>query len=95
MSALDLRLERPECLDIGVSFTAKRGNGWQWNGRERWWEVTTTITGYNGAGGYWITENWRWNGGERFRRDEPRSLTAEQSRELDAAYLAFKLEGRE
>lgn len=92
---LDLRTERPEGLDIGVSFTAKRGKGWQWDGRERWWEVVTTVTGYNGAGGYWVAENWRWNGGAPFRRDEIRSLTAEQSRALDAEFLASKAEGRQ
>lgn len=85
---LDLRTDRPEGLDIGKSFTAKRGSGWNWNGVERWWEVETTVTGYNGAGGYWVTENWHWNGSPQFLRNEIRSLTAEQSRALDDAYLA-------
>lgn len=88
MGALDLRTERPEGLDIGVSFTAKRGSSWQWDGRERWWEVTTTVTGYNGVGGYWVTEGWHWNGSSQWLRDDIRSLTAEQSRTLDAQYQA-------
>lgn len=84
---LDLRTDRPECLDIGVSFTVKRGNSWQWDGRERWWEVTTTVTGYNGAGGYWVTEEWRWNGGSAMRTDI-RTLTAQESGALDAEFRA-------
>lgn len=90
MMSLDLRTERPEGLDIGVSFSTKRGNSWQWDGRERWWDVTTTINGFNGAGGYWVTEEWRWNGSAHALRRDIRSLSAEQSRELDVTYRSTR-----
>ena len=90
MTTLDLRTERPECLDIGVSFTAKRGNSWKWNGVDRWWTVTTTILGFNGAGGYWVKEEWSWNGSLQTIKTDNRTLSAKESRDLDAAYEEAK-----
>ena len=72
-------------LTIGREYYWKRSNGWDWFGTDRWWEVFVKIAGLNGGGGYWIEENWRWNGSGETIRCEIKSLTADESRELERA----------
>ena len=89
---LDLRTERPECLDIGTRHISKQTKSWKWNGEDRWWNVFTTIKGYNGAGGYWVEDEWCWNGNPQVVRSDIRTLSAEQSRELDSDIARLRIE---
>jgi hypothetical protein len=86
---LDLRTHRPEGLDIGERHLSMRSKPWAWNGGERWWEVFTTVTGFNGAGGYWVRQDWHWNGSPEINHYHIRSLSAEESRQLDADIAAL------
>lgn len=71
-------------LEIGREYYWKRTDGWTWiDGSFRWWEVFIRIDGYNGAGGYWLTEFWRWNGSPHNTSTQPRTLSYEDSRQLE------------
>jgi len=91
---LDLRTERPECLDIGSCHLSKQSGTWKWNGEHRWWNVFTTISGYNGAGGYWVTDEWRWNNSAETIRTDIRSLSFDESRQLEMEIERLKTERR-
>jgi hypothetical protein len=91
---LDLRTERPECLEIGSTHLSKQSNSWKWDGVDRWWNVFTTINGYNGAGGYWVTDEWRWNNSAQTIRTDIRSLSFDASRELETEIERLKTEAR-
>lgn len=92
---LDLRTDRPErTLEIGRQYLSMQTDGWQWNGVHRWWNVFTTATGYNGAGGYWIIREWMWNNSHQVMRTEVASLSSDQSRELEAEVARLKKEAR-
>ncbi|CCB64427.1 hypothetical protein [Hyphomicrobium sp. MC1] len=89
---LDLRTERPECFDLGTTHLSKQSNGWKWDGEDRWWNVFTTINGYNGAGGYWVTDEWRWNNSSETIRTDIRSLSFDESRALEADIVRLMTE---
>lgn len=81
---LDLRIERPEQpLEIGREYLSKVTEGWD-NPTigKGCWQVYTEISGYNGAGGYWVKEHWRWSTGGT-HHTEIRTLSHEQSRQLE------------
>ena len=70
-------------LESGRDYYWKRSDGWQWDGRERWWEYYVEIyPGMNGGGGVWIYEKSRWNGASDWHFKKPRNLTYEETRDL-------------
>lgn len=67
---------------------------WNWFGKTCWWEVFAVVDGWNGVGGYWVTEKWRWNSSREVVRTAVRTLSREESRALDrraAKYLWIAL----
>lgn len=92
---LDLRTERPECLDIGERHLSHQSGVWKGirSGADQWWNTFTTIKGYNGAGGYWVEEELCWSAGGTHSR-AIRSLSAEESRHLEAEIERLKTEQR-
>ena len=78
-------------LEIGREYYWKRSDGWTWiDGQERWWEVFVEASGFNGAGGYWIEERWRWNGSSETIRAQIRTLSAEETCQIEAEVFATK-----
>ena len=69
-------------IETGVEYYWKRTDGWDWNGDQRWWEVFVEFTGFNGVGGVWLVERWRWNGSDQTMREQPRTLSLDESREV-------------
>lgn len=93
---LDLRTERDECLPIGFRALSKQSDGYKmpsFDDKLRWWNWFTTIKGYNGAGGYWVLEELCWNTGGT-HSTQPRSLSWEESRELEREIERLKTEAR-
>jgi hypothetical protein len=93
---LDLRTERPECLEIGTRALSKQSATWKSHvdGREMWWNWFTTIKGYNGSGGYWVTDDLCWSTG-RTHSTSVRTLSWEESRKLEAEIERLKTEARQ
>ena len=72
-------------LQTGVEYYYDRSKSWEWfDGQENWWEIFVTISGFNGVGGLWIKEEWRWNNSRETIREDVRSTTCEQGREIIA-----------
>ncbi len=69
-------------IETGKEYYWKRSAGWQWNDRERWWEVFVEFDGLNGAGGAWLREKWRWNGSQQTIYNQPRSLSYQETAEI-------------
>lgn len=74
-------------IETGREYYWRRTDGWDWNGARRWWEVFVEFSGFNGAGGVWLTERWRWNGSAQTMREQPRSLRLTESLEVVNAVL--------
>lgn len=93
---LDLRTHRPEMLDIGERHLSKQSGTWPgaYGGPEQWWNWFTTIKGYNGAGGYWVEDELCWSSGGTHSRSS-RSLSAEESRQLEVEIERLKTERRQ
>lgn len=67
-------------LESGRDYYWKRSEGWQWDGRERWWEFYAEIyPGMDGTGGVYITEKSRWNGASKWHFTTPRHLSHEET----------------
>jgi hypothetical protein len=62
---------------------AGRTKGWQWQGRERWWEIDVTFHGCSGKGVATI-EEWRWNGSAEVVRTQYSSVTSEEAEAIAA-----------
>ncbi len=92
---LDLRTERDECLPIGTRALSKQSGGWKSHvdGRDLWWNWFTTIKGYNGAGGYWVVDELCWSSGG-IHSTQPRTLSWEESRKLEAEIERLKTEAK-
>ena len=84
----DQRWEIAPGIFVGEDYYWKRSDGWQWDGRERWWEYYVEITGMNGAGGLWIREKSRWNGTHTWHFTQTHTLSYEKSCELIAQITA-------
>lgn len=75
--------DRVPALPEHVEFYWKRTGSWNWiDGTERWWEIFVRVEGFNGCGGYWVTEIWRWNGNPQNVREQVRNLSYTESAEL-------------
>jgi hypothetical protein len=73
----------------GRDYYWKRSDGFQWDGRERWWEFYVEIhPGMNGGGGVWIHEKSRWNGAFNWQFNTPRNLSHEETRDMFRAIVA-------
>ena len=71
-------------LEIGREYYWKRTKGWTWiDGTHCWWEIFVVPLGINGVMDYWVTERWRWNGSSQTIREQTRSLSWDESRELE------------
>lgn len=70
-------------IELHKEYYVGKSNSWDWFGTERWWEYRVIITGFNGAGGYWVEELSGWNGGKKDHFREIKTLSWEESRELD------------
>lgn len=92
---LDLRTERPECLEIGTRALFKQSGSWKshLDEREQWWNWFATIKGYNGAGGYWIEQELCWSSGGTHTKIS-RSLSWEESRDLEREIERLKTEAK-
>lgn len=70
-------------LESGRDYYWKRSDGWQWDGRERWWEYAIEIyPGMNGGGGVYVYEKSKWNGASRWQFTTPRNLSHTETCEL-------------
>ena len=71
-------------IELGKEYYIGKSNGWDWFGTHRWWEIFVIIDGFNGSGGYWLRERWRWNGSSQNIREEIKTLSLEESQEVDS-----------
>lgn len=94
MKMLDLRSERPECcLKIGVPYLCQQSNGWSmFGGPLNWWNWYAIVTGYNGAGGYWIKKELRWASNGETHSYDILSLSYEESRKLEEDIARLEIE---
>jgi hypothetical protein len=78
-------------LPIGTHFVLRYSEWWGSDepgavlSRDRW-RIEARVDGYNGGGGYWITELWKWDRDGKLHHKQPRTLSYGESRELEAAY---------
>lgn len=83
-----------ECLPIGFRALSKQsGTYTMFDDRLRWWDWYTTIKGYNGAGGYWVEDEVCWNTTGGCHHTDIRTLSWEESRQLEADMERLKTEG--
>ena len=67
-------------LESGRDYYWKRSDGWQWDGRERWWEYAVEIyPGMNGGGGVHIFEKSKWNAASDWHFTTPRNLSHDET----------------
>ena len=82
-------MSRPERkIEIGKEYYIGRSKGWDWFGTKRWWDYYVILDGWNGSGGYWLRQLSGWNGGKKDHFTEIKTLSYEESRELDKKILA-------